>query len=519
MRPSNLRSDLNWFLVALCILLPLQIAQVANDAWFTLPPKPVGDGPDYENIGYQLLQGNGWSFDWTDPGWRAPYLKAEENKSVHPLPALIGAVGGSQEPASYYIQLSRRAGPTPTTGRPPLLPTLIAGVYCVLERGPVAFAAVRLLLASCLAMGGAIAVAMSARIASALTVRTWPVSLAAVTTLVLACLDRTLRSYATDFLTEPLALLIVQLWLWCICLLVGAFDQEPTWGTRGASPARLRALATLSGILLGLLIFARSTIVLWLPAVWLLLTWLLCLRHRTAEANGGPDDDSRADRRAGTVGGVRHALPIASRVLAVCLIVCTPWWLRNCVVLDAAMPLGTQGPVTLLGGYSDESLARWGEWRSEPEIRLRERLASDLSMESEAALVRHEVRVAQEASREVRSWIARHVGDLPKLAWMRLVNEWNPYTGRALLWKLAALLGLAFLCLRLPRAAGVLGGVLLINSLMVMAVYSVGGRFLIPTYGILYSLAGIGVMSVPLTILTRYWTSWPQAAETSAPIE
>ena len=164
------------------------------------------------------------------------------------------------------------------------------------------------------------------------------------------------------------------------------------------------------------------------------------------------------------------------------------------------MPLGTQGPITLVGGYSDESLAQRGQWQLAPELRLRQRVENELAPDDGGSLVRREVRVANAASQEVRSWTRRHLQDLPRLAWYRLMSEWAPYTGRALAWKLAALLGLGYLTLRMPTAATVMGGVMLINTLMVMALYSVGGRFLVPTYGILYTLAGVGAMCGLLSI-------------------
>jgi hypothetical protein len=483
----------NWFFLALCLLAALQITSVVRDPWFTLPPKPVGDGPDYENLAYHLSQGEGWSYDWTDPAWRAPYLAAQLKHPVLPK----SSTAGTSAPENYAVQLARRDGLAPTTARPPLLPTLIALVYCVVERGPVALAAVRIILACCLAVAGASAVAMSARIASLLTARAWPVVLASTATLALAGLDRTARSYATDFLTEPLALLLLQLWLWCVCELLSVFDLAASVNTRLDRALKIRALATLSGILLGLLIYARSAIVLWLPGIWLLLVvgWWMRAAARRAAPTSAPTSAllaQSADRRRG--------LAVATRVVLVALLVCVPWWLRNCVVLGEAMPLGTQGAITLVGGYSDEALAAHGEWQLEPELRLRQRVENELEPGAGSSLVRREVRVAQAASREVRNWAIAHLGNLPRLAWYRLVTEWNPYTGRALLWKLAALLGLVVLALRLPAVAAVFGGIILINTLMVMLLYSVGGRFLVPTYGMLYTLAVIGAMSLPLAV-------------------
>ena len=469
-----------------------------------MPPKPVGDGPDYENIAYHLSQGQGWSFDWTDPGWRAAYMNAEPQ-----LPAIaVAADNRGATVTSYAAQLSRRDGLAPTTARPPLLPALVAMLYWVLDRGPSAFAAVRIMLAICLAVGGALAVAMSARIATALTRAAWPVPIAAATTLALASLDRTVRSYTTDFLTEPVALLLVQLWIWCICELLGVFDRAPNdTASMKSSSRRTNALAALSGILLGLLIYARSTFVLWLPGIWLLVALAWYFRRSAQTTSQSQLSDSRARRVRGFI--------VSTQMIATCLLVCAPWWIRNCVVLQAPLPLGTQGATTLVGGYSDESLERRGEWQIEPEIRLRQRIESELAIGEGGSQERREVRVARAASKQVQSWIAQHMEDLPRLFWYRLVSEWSPYSGRALIWKMAALLGLGVLALLLPRAAFLIVGVLLINSLMVMLLYSVGGRFLVPTYGILYTLAGIGLASPAIALTLRKDASHNQTLEPS----
>ncbi|MGN6545662.1 MAG: hypothetical protein ACTHK7_11480 [Aureliella sp.] len=479
-----MRSPRVWFFMAICVLLPWHIALVARDPWFRLPPKPVGDGPDYENIAYQLSRGEGWSLDWTDPGWRAPYVNAD---------GLAPRSNGLQQSdrGTYAVQLSRADGLAPTTGRPPLLPAIIAAIYWIVERGPVAFACVRLFLAACLAGAGAIACALSARLASSLTIKAWPVAVAAATTLALAMLDRTVRTYATDFLTEPLALLLVQLWLWCICELLGVFgdhvDEQPL---ATASP-RMRALATLSGILLALLIFTRSIVVLWLPGVWLLL-WAGSRFRRAAPA--GVSTDAVIDRKHVQ----NRSVAIATRVIVVCVVLCAPWWARNCWVLKSWMPLGTQGPITLLGGYSDEALAHQGEWQPAAEERLRAQIENELVVYQDRSIPQRELRIARRASRLVRQWAAEHAADLPRLAIMRVVNEWNPYTGRALAWKLMALAGLCWLCASAPRAAWIFSGLLILNTLCAMALYSVGGRFLVPLYGMLYTLAGLGLAGLAL---------------------
>lgn len=388
--------------------------------------------------------------------------------------------------ADYSVQLARRDGLAPTTARPPLLPALIASVYTIVGRGPVAFAIVRLLLACFIAVAGAMAVAISSRVMSLFTPLAWPTALAALVTLVLAALDRTARTYATDFLTEPLALFLTQLWLWCACELVGVFDSKPSSRPSGrANVRRSYSLALAAGAIMALLVATRSVIVLWLPGIWLMI-WL-APRLRTVKAytlQGEPVPDGRT-----TPSSTR----LASIVVATCVLCCAPWWIRNCMVLQRFMPLGTQGSISLIGGYNDEALAHGGEWQVGAEVALRERVEAKPITGKGAEIVQREIQVSSAAARAVWTWTRNHERLLPLLAALRLRTEWNPYTGRALAWKIAAVLGLSWLLLLSPRTASVLGGVVLLNSLMVMLLYSVGGRFLVPTYGVLYTLAGIGI--------------------------
>ncbi len=451
----------------------------------------MGDGPDYENVAYHLAKGRGWSMNWTDPAWQAPYRDASVPLTVDEPSVSTSEANNSELPiADYNVQLSRTDGLAPTTGRPPLLPLINGMLYLVLPRGPTSFAALRVILAICIAVASSVAVAISVRVVSQLSNRSWPVVVAAMITMVLAVLDRTVRSYATDFLTEPIAMLLTQLWLWTLCelLLVPVLNTAKPLNDQPAHLRwqlpwpRERWLIWASGSLLGLMILSRSLMVLWLPGVWLMIVLAARVRYRNFFSLGTFD---------------RVLLPTfsedcrrATAIVAVAMLVCTPWWVRNCVVLRAFMPLGTQGPITLVGGYNDEAIQLKGQWHETPEKQLR------MVAESEVVgsdIPTREVHVARRASQQVKDWIRSNLGKLPNLAWVRLKNEWNPYNGRALAFRLTALVGLCWLFTLHRSAALLLGGIIIVNSLTVMLLYSVGGRFLVPTYGILYSLAGIGI--------------------------
>ncbi|MCA9133920.1 MAG: hypothetical protein KDA45_12225, partial [Planctomycetales bacterium] len=392
--PGGWRLPLACCGVALVLLLPLHCWSVASNPWFSAPPKPAGDGPDYENLAFHLASGAGFTLDNTNPQWRAPYVDFQL------------ASGQSEAYAAHLTQPRQLVA----TGRPPLFPLLVAGVYRVLGRGELGFAAVRLLLASCLALSGALAVFLAAALLS-----TWPSRgpqlVAAAATLFFAATNRTLRTYATDFLTEPLALLLMQLFVLVVLYLCGVWGRlhqqaspaQPNWhqpsadATNAAAIARYGVswVAIVAGLLWGALVLARSMFVLWLPAIWLLVALTLpaskWLRFRTATV-----------------------------VVGTACLVCLPWWWRNVAVLERWMPLGTQGPITLLGGYSDAGLQSNGEWQFAPEQHLRRELTHVPEFQALASDTQREVWVARAARVRVRTWLGEHWRDLPWMAAKRI---------------------------------------------------------------------------------------------------
>ena len=116
-------SPSRWFWIAILCFLPLHVPAVVFDEWFASPPKPIGDGPDYEAIGYGLSQGYGWSTSFSDPDWRSAYEQAQ-------------AATGSLD---YSVQLARVGPVVADTNRPPLFPVCIAAVYQCVPRGPIAW--------------------------------------------------------------------------------------------------------------------------------------------------------------------------------------------------------------------------------------------------------------------------------------------------------------------------------------------------------------------------------------------
>lgn len=58
-------------LMGLSIVLFGSLSLLEQGVWTSAPE--VEDGPDYDNIAYNVAKWRGFGFQWSDPEWRAPY--------------------------------------------------------------------------------------------------------------------------------------------------------------------------------------------------------------------------------------------------------------------------------------------------------------------------------------------------------------------------------------------------------------------------------------------------------------
>lgn len=341
--------------------------------------------------------------------------------------------------AGYDSLLERQSGYYPTTYRPPAAPALMALVYAVTDRS---FAAWRVV--HCAIMAGAVtaAAAVSAEIAGLG---------AALVTLAVALTLPLLRLYAHEFRTDGLAALLVTVLAW-------------TWirnGKRGWTPRR----AVASGLVLGVLAATRSIFLLWIP-----LTML---------APG-------ADRSAGTGAWRGRAISVA-----VALLVIGPWWVRNCVVLEAFLPFGTQAALNLPAGFGPRALRFKGLWMSNP---------GDGAPEIEALkldAVTSEVRLAKHRSALAVRWVREHPLDALRLmglhVWQEVKPRRLPYPTGAWLLPVAAV---AAVYLRRSPGVGVIVAMVAANFLGIALTWSARGQFMAPVQPMLAALAGALVVAM-----------------------
>jgi hypothetical protein len=346
--------------------------------------------------------------------------------------------------AGYESLLERQSDYYPTTYRPPAAPALMALVYAVTDRD---FAAWRVV--HCAIMAGAVtfAAAISAEIAGLA---------AAPLTMAVALALPLLRLFAHEFRTEGLASLLVTLlaWMWI---------RNGKTGWTG-----IRCVA--SGLVLGVLAMTRSIFLLWIP-----LTML---------APG-------ADRPSGKGAWRGRAISVA-----VALLVIGPWWVRNCVVLEAFLPFGTQAALNLPAGFGPRALRFKGQWMSNPGDGAQEVEALNLGpVASEVWLAKHRSALA------VR-WVRENPLDALRLMglhmWQEVKPRRLPYPTGAWLLPLAAL---AAVYLRRSAGVGVIVLMVAANMLGIALTWSARGQFMAPVQPMLAALVGAMAAAVARTTI------------------
>jgi len=411
------------------------VIRLVNSGGLREPPE-TGDGHDYDAIAFNVWHGRGFGYDWSDPEWRQPY----------------------EDIPRYRLLLSRHSDFYPTTYRPPAMPLLLSAVYAVAGRN---FPAWRILNCGIMAAAITVAAAVSAEAAGLA---------AAILTLLIALQSRDLARFATLFMTEPLATLMLALvtWTW----IASARDG---WTVR-------RALG--SGVAFGALLASRTIFILMTPV-------LLVLPGR---------DRWRQSR---------FAWQMKAMCLATALLVIGPWWIRNIHVLHAFMPLGTQGGINLPMGFGPRALEHNGEWASNPGDGAPEIAALHLDV------VTSEVMLARYRQHETLNWMAQHPGEVLHLMYLHVAQELRPRHDWMSRW-LLPLAVLAGLILWRSPVTWVIGLVVASTLLSVAMTYSAGGRFLLPLYPLLIALVAAMIVRIAAQALrfsrTRSAGAMPRAS-------
>lgn len=381
-------------------------------------PGAQADDVFYDNIAWNLSRGRGFSLGFSDWEWLRPYRKVRD---------------GVDRKVVLQHQTEGK-----TTSRAPAYPWLLAGTWRILGRRWDVVRVSQIVLLSAGLAG--FLVWAGRRMGSRVLPLVASATLAA---------DFSVLSTAGQLMTEPLAVLAIAM------ALVGV-DR--------ASQSGLKRQWLMAGMLFGVAILVRSTLVGWMVlgglgyAAWLL--WLL-LRRRPVWLR----------LQQGTAYGFGI------------LLVCLPWWQRNCDRAGAFAPFGSAGSIGMAGGYCDGCQALNGNWFL-PAVVEAQAAAEKTAGFGLLSLAEQEHRIGAESSRRAREWMREHVRELPALAWNKALNHLAIQGG--LPWPLTVvnllLLGSAFagslLSLRGPGK-----WILIATSLSVLTTsltWSHYGRFSIP---------------------------------------
>jgi 4-amino-4-deoxy-L-arabinose transferase-like glycosyltransferase len=336
----------------------------------------------------------------------------------------------------YNLVLARTGSFHKTAYRPPLLPALLALLYKLAGRNFALWRAVNCLIVG-LATGFIFIIGH--RLGG------WAGGFLAV---LLSLLDPVPKLYAGMFLTEGLAMLFISALAWSM---LNLFLR--------ANPTRY----VLTGVLLALAVLTRSIFALWIPIVFALALWI--------------------EIRLSGHRGRRSLL-----MLCTALLVLMPWFVRNCIALDAFMPLGTQGGINLPSGYSDGAVSTDGHWSGSVKKRI---LGGFDGHYMDILLERDQARLGLKKATE---WILNNPYLTAKLFYLKIRALWWSSSKYQIFLLMLVLSSLLILWRR--EEAIVLYGLLVANTLAVGLTWSVGGRFLIPVYPILYSLAAIVLLKM-----------------------
>ncbi len=428
------------------------------------------DPMNYESLAWNLAQGNGFGHSWGNAEFQAPYLERARRADPWVAKGYEHYFFQRHSDGTYVLdeqgqRVSKPDAFVPTAYVPLGMPGLMAVVYKVTDR---AFWAWRLL--ECAMLAGAVA-------AMAWLAGWWFGRRGVVLLTGVAVIDPALWYYAGAFMTEPPAILLTAVFTALLVVF------------RDTSQRRYLLAACLT---YGLMMVFRNMFVLWSPLTALLIAWIWHTRTRpqptahahAADASPQPAHVTGEPKRRRK----HHALVVGGLFVTLALTIPMPWFVRNVQVLDAFMPLGTQGGIGMPGGYGEpamtgQPLGRW-VW---PGIEFF-RPARDPLMEKDVPGIYFEREEARFGQQYTRQWVRDHPWLTLRLMAAHLQVMWNSRWVRLALIMTVVSLTAAF-WLGLRRGTGVLWVVLAINCLAVTLTYAAGeGRFLMPVLPAIYLL-------------------------------
>ncbi len=429
-----------WLAFGLCLTAGVFWSVLSGEALLD-PPGRQGDDVFFENIGWQISQGQGLRVDFTDRDWQQAYRRV------------------NLEGQHDWILNFRQQGVTAAWS--PGLPCLVAGVYLLSDRD---FLLVRLAIMVLMAAACGWLLLEVARRAG------W---LAAGIGLATLLLDRFVWQTAGEFMPEGLMAAAATMLCGGAWLLGSEADPDSIWTRLGCfAVGLLFGLATLLGASWGVWLLALTVGLVGWSAVSLLWGRL-----------------ARAVNRGGV-------LKMKVAFLLGALLVAAPFWARNCLVTAGFAPFGTGGSMGIVGGYCDGALANFGNLDVSAVRRLKEQTLAEVDVRG-MSLGQQEYLIGIQSLAAAREWATANWSKLPQLFGMRVLSHLGFYAQPLELQVANGLIlfGAVLGCWSLRRSLGFWIGLLAILSLTTAALtWTQYGRCSIPLRPLLHVACGVGTV-------------------------
>jgi hypothetical protein len=191
------------------------------------------------------------------------------------------------------------------------------------------------------------------------------------------------------------------------------------------------------------------------------------------------------------------------------LVVFVPWGVRNCLVVGALSPLGTQGGHSLGASFAYDEVTPDGSWDAERLALVWER-RKGLPPDYDAARLAIDIRGSLEMERELavagqetaRRWLRRNWRQIPKAVLIRLRAHalgYGPFGLAALAFGLAA-----FAFPEMRREAAVCLALLAMSATTVVMTFEAGrGRYSAPVRPAAYLMGALGLAGAGARLLRR----------------
>ena len=254
------------------------------------PPATSGDELSYDSIGWNLAQGYGFAEGGGDEAFYRPY----ELSGAFDVDHIAQTIDSAPELVAY---------------RPPLFPMSLAVLNTINGRQ---FWAVRVM--------NVLATAGTCGLLVWYLAKTQDRAAAMIAFIMFLAVDTRTRLYGRAILTEATATFLTT----AVTLLLIQLSS------------RMQVRTVLfTGFAAGLLVLDRTVFVLWLPGI-VVMVFLLAVRTSMQK----PGETLRHH--------CQSAVVVAGCFLGITVAVVSPWAVRNVSVLNAMMPLGTQGTIVEL---------------------------------------------------------------------------------------------------------------------------------------------------------------------------